>query len=565
MAQLDQPGVYRGLTAPKALPTPTLQNNIQIPSNYADSYNSALKTPQPTVKTLPESNTQLPSDYVEKFNGAKAANRNFTMQPNYEGTIAPGKQLAVTGQGITRAQPGGFTGPTAPYQGFSPAERAGAEEFKKAAADRVAAARAGANSATAQPEVAGFNSTGAKAGGILSRAAGAGKALVGGELLQAGANAIHNAVPKSTVGNVLGAGTTFLAGDTEGAKRRLFGLPVEVTPPLTKMALDAVGPSSASNPTSTPASNPTSTAGPQPDFKMPNMLTSDNVKQSPSLNEMAATQNPAPASSKVDLGNGNYVDDGKARSPESVARMQGAMTPSTPGQLASRAESARLADQRYADLKARKAAQNTGGQPQAAQGSSGPDYSGIINQALETLESRRPTNSFDDAITWKHKTANAKAVLDQIGGMQKDANSNKSNENINNNNRAQRQAELDQRAGQDNIQNGFESKKIDLSQSNLKATNETNALERGYQRTKDAETAKREQARIDLMAQRDANTPKKYTLPSGDSFNGTQAQYNTQVKYEGRTADPEYKKMVEVHGPEAADAGYLEFLQTQNR
>ena len=145
---------------------------------------------------------------------------------------------------------------------------------------------------------------------------------------------------------------------------------------------------------------------------------------------------PAPVAAKpmgmnrVDLGEGNSITAGHPIQPEVAQRMQAAAVPSTQAQLDHRAESAALADQRYADLHARQAQQTPQQAPQAVGGMNRPDYSEVIAQAIGVMNSDRPSGSFDRQLDHKHKVQAASDVLKAVGGMQTAGNEQASHENI---------------------------------------------------------------------------------------------------------------------------------------
>lgn len=123
---------------------------------------------------------------------------------------------------------------------------------------------------------------------------------------------------------------------------------------------------------------------------------------------------------RVNLGGGNYIQAPQGTiSPEQSLGMKTAAAPSTPEALASRAESAAMADQRYADWRAQKAQGGggmpaSGGMPQSGQ----RDYSEAIDRALAVLEKPRPSGDIDRQIAWKNEVSAAKQTLGLLGGMQ---------------------------------------------------------------------------------------------------------------------------------------------------
>jgi hypothetical protein len=84
----------------------------------------------------------------------KAKKPNFTMQPNYEGTIPPNKSLVPTAWRNVNNK--GKISDTPGYKGFSNADIDNAEKFKQAANERVASARNAAVNArpSATPDIA---------------------------------------------------------------------------------------------------------------------------------------------------------------------------------------------------------------------------------------------------------------------------------------------------------------------------------------------------------------------------------------------------------------------------
>jgi len=124
---------------------------------------------------------------------------------------------------------------------------------------------------------------------------------------------------------------------------------------------------------------------------------------------------------QVNLGGGSSISVPYPMDPKIANRMQLAATPSTPEQLASRAESAALADQRYADWHAQRDADAARASTPQVGGMARietPDYSGAINQAVDDINSEAPSGSFDRALRQKHKVAAAQQLLSTLGGIQ---------------------------------------------------------------------------------------------------------------------------------------------------
>jgi hypothetical protein len=155
-------------------------------------------------------------------NGGEVEGEGFTARPNYPGTIPPEKSLALTDQPIP--------------------------EVVEPAVPKVRTLNPETMSPEAKAFQAGQNPTaGIRSAnpGMLTRAAGlAGglaKGALAGEALGAANNAVYNNSEKSPFGNVVTAAKTFALGDTENAKRQLFGLPAETVPALTRAAVEGVG------------------------------------------------------------------------------------------------------------------------------------------------------------------------------------------------------------------------------------------------------------------------------------------------------------------------------------
>ena len=177
----------------------------------------------------------------------------------------------------------------------------------------------------------------------------------------------------------------------------------------------------------------------------------------PTLNRAADIAPPAPVS-MVDANtalprntygteHGSFDISGSPRDMNTIKQMQAADMTSTPEQLAKRAESVALTQQRH---DAANPVVVGGMQRPMQQQVQGPDYSGVIDQAVNTINSNRPTNSFDDALAWKHKVANAQDVLHSIGGMQTAANQNVAQQNIAGMNNQTDLYKADQSAGLEN-------------------------------------------------------------------------------------------------------------------
>ena len=126
-----------------------------------------------------------------------------------------------------------------------------------------------------------------------------------------------------------------------------------------------------------------------------------------------------PSANRVDLGEGNYIGDNKPRSQESVARMKGLMTPSTDAQLADRAASAKMADDRYvqANRNAQNGQQNNNAnqiQPTYQQ----PDYSGEIQDLMAQIPRGSRSDSLGTMIANKGQRKDIDQKLATLQGLQ---------------------------------------------------------------------------------------------------------------------------------------------------
>lgn len=142
------------------------------------------------------------------------------------------------------------------------------------------------------------------------------------------------------------------------------------------------------------------------------------------------TPNPYPVTSTIparteqvtDLGRGNTLGTptGMIR-PEQQAVMRNIIAQdSDPNAIARRARDAAQAATNAAPKEPQSIPSvPTGG---GSVGGGQPDYSGVIDQAIATLQSNRPSGSFDRQIEWKNKVGAAKDILGLVGGMQTSAN-----------------------------------------------------------------------------------------------------------------------------------------------
>lgn len=146
------------------------------------------------------------------------------------------------------------------------------------------------------------------------------------------------------------------------------------------------------------------------------------AKQPAPMNRQTTPQQPV---GMVDLGGGSSITSRAPLSPAAIAGMQRAAIQSTPEQLERRARDAALSQQNLDESRAwdaARAAPQGMGMQQPAQVAPGPDYSGAIENAIATLQSSRPSGSFDRQIEWKNKVGAAKDLLGLVGGMQTSAN-----------------------------------------------------------------------------------------------------------------------------------------------
>jgi len=252
-------------------------------------------------------------------NGGLVEGDELTMRPNYDGTIPPEKAIALrpetglvpTGEGSVppvtepvRVKEGFFNAPaqepgftTRPnYEGSIPPEKSLAP--------------------VAQPKASGTGAVSGAKGLLRGLASGA----LATEAANAAGNVAYNAQDKSPFSNVVNAATTFALGDTEGAKRKLFGLPVENAPPLTRAAVtgirklgDVVGfqqspIGKALSSESEPEQEAAATKTPAPAI-------------SPSTPQQAAPKPAAPRTEKMlpgsdtraDLGGGSYIESANTK------------------------------------------------------------------------------------------------------------------------------------------------------------------------------------------------------------------------------------------------------------
>lgn len=129
----------------------------------------------------------------------------------------------------------------------------------------------------------------------------------------------------------------------------------------------------------------------------------------------------------VDLGGGSSITAQRPIQPDMAQRIQAAAVPSTQDQLDRRAAEVAMVQQRRDASEAWDAANAPQAQAPQVGGMIrpvGPDYSGVIDQAIGDMQSRRPSGSFDRQLEYKNKVENAKNILNLVGGMQTAGNQN---------------------------------------------------------------------------------------------------------------------------------------------
>jgi len=212
------PGVQKKSTlelVPKEEPAPFTMRSVDVP-----------KEPGTSLVPAGERVSSGPEVKVKEgfFNEPKPKpDVNFTNRPSDGSTMAKNRQIAlVEGEGVNRP----VTPEAAPY---TPKERVldPAKMSKEA--------KAYVNGPAPKPSLMS---------NLKGIASGAVKGIGAQEAVGAAGNMAYNALPKSMVGNVLNAGRTLLMGDTENAKRQLFGLPAENLPPLSRAVVGALTPES---------------------------------------------------------------------------------------------------------------------------------------------------------------------------------------------------------------------------------------------------------------------------------------------------------------------------------
>ena len=144
----------------------------------------------------------------------------------------------------------------------------------------------------------------------------------------------------------------------------------------------------------------------------------------PVVKQAAPAVNPPMGMNRVDLGGGSSITAQRPIQPAMAQNMQAAAVPSTPEASALRAESAAMADQRYADLRAQQAPQQVAPQVGGMMRPAAPDYSGVIDQAVGDIQSGVHGSGFDAALAHKHKVAAAQDLLKSVGGIQGNADQN---------------------------------------------------------------------------------------------------------------------------------------------
>jgi hypothetical protein len=278
-------------------------------------------------------------------NGGEVEGEGFTARPNYPGSIAPEKSLALTDQPVPEVPE-----PVAPKVRTLNLETMSPE---------AKAFQAGQNT------TAGIRSANP---GMLTRAAGlAGglaKGALAGEALGAANNAIYNNSGKSPFSNVVTAAKTFALGDTENAKRQLFGLPAETAPALTRAAVEGVGKigdaigyqGSAAKQFFDGANTP------EPSQEVPAAVP-DTKSEPTSAPAVQAQEPPAQLtgqtlmpndSNYANLGNGSYIKSGNTagiRRVNSMVAAGGLSNPEKEARFARDAENTRKMAEKYGDGK----------------------------------------------------------------------------------------------------------------------------------------------------------------------------------------------------------------------
>ena len=180
----------------------------------------------------------------EGFFNVPAQEPGFTTRPNYEGSIPPEKSLSLTSRApMVSAEPGTSLVPAGIRKAAGPEVKVRDGFFNVPAQEPGFTSRPNYEGSI-PPEKSLSPVANPKAAGVVSGAKGLLRGLASGALATEAANAAgnvaYNAQDKSPFSNVINAATTYALGDTEGAKRKLFGLPVENAPPLTRAAVTGV-------------------------------------------------------------------------------------------------------------------------------------------------------------------------------------------------------------------------------------------------------------------------------------------------------------------------------------
>ncbi len=205
---------------------------------------------------------------------------------------------------------------------------------------------------------------------------------------------------------------------------KVMNTPLPIFNKQQEAAPTATAPAPAVKPTAQPATPPTTTSKPAIPATQTAIPAPEVAGQADTYKPMQIIQREGGRKEyRNDLGGGNYIGDGKQRSPESVARMRGILSggqlsaedsQSTPDER--RAKQAKIVDDRYAWAKNREAERNQETQQQKQQG-----YQDYLMGQIQQANARLASGDLGGKHAAANILANATSQLNAMQGNQQQA------------------------------------------------------------------------------------------------------------------------------------------------